>query len=114
MQLLKTHLAGEAETLVRDLTISETNFDCAWDRLVGRYDNNRVIVYKLINKLMLQQQCKEDSKSVKQLLDITDQALLALNNMQRPTQYWDDWIVVLVTQKLSDNGHKDWEHEIGD
>lgn len=46
MQMLKTNLVtdSEAELLVKDLTVSDANFDCAWNRLTSRYDDNRVVV----------------------------------------------------------------------
>lgn len=113
MQMLKTNLTGEAETLIGDLTVSEANFDSAWDRLMHRFNNNRVVVYKLLTKLINQSPCKGESKSVKKLLDTTDQLLLALKNMNRPTSEWDDWIIVTLTQKLSEDIHKDWEKHIG-
>lgn len=112
MQLLKTNLVGEADTLIGDLTISEVNFDSAWNRLMNRYDNNRVVIYKLINKMIGQQMCKGDAHSIKKLLDTTDQIILALANMGRPTNAWDDWVVVIVTQKLGESSQKDWEQKI--
>jgi len=85
MLILKTHLTGEAETLVGDLTISEANLDCAWDRIMSRYENNKVVVYKLLEKLMNQPTGKNEAKFIKKLLDSTDQTILALNNLGRPT-----------------------------
>lgn len=56
MQMLKTHVTGEAETQIKDLIISETNFDSAWQRLMHRYNN------KLFTQLLNQSPCKGDSK----------------------------------------------------
>ena len=114
MQMLKTNLSGEAENLIRDLTIADINFDCAWRRLIDRYDNNRVVVQKYLQNLINQAPGKHDAKSVKKLLDITDQTLLALGNMGRPVKTWDDWIVIILTQKLSEECRKDWERSVGD
>lgn len=113
MQLLKTHVTGEAETLLSDLMVSEVNFDSAWQRLTDRFENKRVIVDKLINKLMHQPPSKGDAKSIKKLLGTTDQVLLALKNLDRPTESWDDWIIVLVTQKMGTETHRDWEKAQG-
>lgn len=113
MQMLKTHVSGEAEAIINDLVISDVNFDCAWKRLLSRYDNNRVVVYKLLNKLINQPSSKGDAKSIKRILDTTDQILLALKNMKRPTDNWDDWVVVVITQKFSDDTHREWERTLG-
>lgn len=114
MQVLKTNLEGEAEALISDLTIADINFECAWKRLVDRYENTRVIVHKYLNKFISQSGGKADAKAVKILLDTTDQMMLGLKNLGRPTQHWDDWIVFLTTKKLAEEHRKDWEKKIGD
>lgn len=113
MQRLKTYITGEVSDMISDLTISEVNFDCAWDRLLNRFDNERIIIGTMINKLLNQQNCKGDAKSLKKLLDVTDQMILALTNLNRPTEHWDDWIVVIIGQKLDEETQKDWERKIG-
>lgn len=85
MQMLKTLLDGEASALIADLTITDNNFNGAWQRLTDRYDNNRIIVYKHLHKLITQSLARNESKSLKKLLDTTDQVLLALQNLGRPT-----------------------------
>lgn len=114
MQMLKTLVEGEAGTIIADLTIADVNFESAWDRLMDRYDNNRVVVYKHMHKLITQQPAKNDARSLKRILDTTDQILLALKNLGRPTQHWDDWIIITVTQRLNEESRKDWERKIGD
>lgn len=52
MQLLKTLVDGEAAALISDLTVADVNFNSAWNRLLERYDNNRIVVYKHLNKLI--------------------------------------------------------------
>lgn len=111
--MLKTNVSGEAEALIADLTIADVNFACAWQRLLDRYDNNRVIVYQHLNKLMIQEMGKTDSKSLKSILDTTDQVLMALKNLGRPVGHWDDWIVLLISSKLSIECRKDWERKVG-
>lgn len=114
MQMLKTLVDGEAAALISDLTIADVNFDSAWLRLVERYDNNRVVVYKHLHKLITQPAAKNESKSLKKVLDTTDQTLLALKNMNRPVESWDDWIIITITQKMNEECRKDWERKIGD
>lgn len=114
MQMLKTLVDGEAAALFSDLTIADVNFISAWDRLLNRYDNNRVVVYKHLHKMITQPATKNDSKTLKKLLDTTDQVLLALQNMGRPIDAWDDWIIITVTQKLNEDSRKDCERKIGD
>ncbi|XP_037048458.1 uncharacterized protein LOC119082907 [Bradysia coprophila] len=113
MQILKTNLTGEAEDLIGDLTISEVNMSCAWDRLTNRYENNKVVVYKLLDKLMNQPTPRNEAKSLKKMLDTTDQAILALSNLGRPTGHWDDWIVLCISHKFPENVQREWEKHVG-
>lgn len=112
LQILKTTVGGEAEGLIQHLTISDANFKDAWDRLLERFDDNRTIIYQGVAKLMTQPSTKDDGKSLKGLLDTTQQVLLTLKNMGRPVDQWDDWIIVVITQKLHEECRKDWEKEI--
>lgn len=113
MQMLKMNLKDEAERLIDDLSVSDANFDSAWQRLLERYDNRRVVVGKHLHKLSTQQAIKSEAKALKKLLDTTDQTLLALKNLNRPVESWDDWIVFMIAQKFSDDIRKDWERKIG-
>lgn len=108
LQILKSNVGGEAEGLINDLTISDANFTDAWDRLMERFNDNKTLVYRSINKLLVQSTIKGDAKSLKTLLDTTHQTLLTLKNIGRPTDKWDDWIIVITTQKLNDETRKDW------
>lgn len=83
-QLLKSYVEGEVENLIRDLTIADANFTSAWERITGRYNNKRVVVYKHLSKIMNQKVIQTEAKSVKKLLDTTDQTMLALKNLERP------------------------------
>jgi len=44
---------------------------------------------------------KESSEStqIKTLFDTTEQILMALKNMGRPVENWDDWIVITISHK---------------
>lgn len=117
MQFLKTSIEGEAEKLISDLTISNVNFNSAWERLTHRYENKRVIVAQYLTKIVTQPRFKSDStdsKQIKRMLDTTDQILMALENLKRPVKEWDDWVVLTLAHKLNDEIRREWEKKIGD
>lgn len=39
--------------------------------------------------------------------------ILGLENLNRPTQHWDDWIITIIGYKLDDTTQKDWERKLG-
>lgn len=116
MQLLKSNVGGDAETLIADLTISDADFDAAWARLKNRFENKKVIIAQYLKKLITQPFIKSeagDAKHLKQLLDTTDQVLLSLKNLGRPVEHWDDWIVVTISHKLNEELRREWEKKVG-
>jgi len=48
------------------------------------------------------------------LRDQTNKAIQALNNVSCATEYWDDWLIFLVTQKFDKSSRKAWELKLGD
>lgn len=86
MQLLRTHLDKEAKDLIKDSTLTNSNFKVAWSRLQNRYENKKVIVHQYLQKLITQPHLKNDSNDstqLKKLLDTTDQILATLRNLDR-------------------------------
>ena len=52
MHYLKSTLSGEAEQLLRNVTVSAVNYATAWERLVHRYSNERSLVHAYISSLV--------------------------------------------------------------
>lgn len=65
MHRLKTHVTGEVASMIKDLTVSDVNFQCAWDRIMERYNNDRILISKMLDKILNQPSCKGDSRSLK-------------------------------------------------
>ncbi|XP_049866891.1 uncharacterized protein LOC126367429 [Pectinophora gossypiella] len=112
-QYLKTSLQGEAENLVKQIQVSEANYDTIWDMLTKRYDNKRSIVNAYIEKLLNQKRVTTlSSKAIRELLDTTTECLATLKSLKLPTDNWDDLIVYIVIQKLDPESHKLFEQRI--
>ncbi|KAJ8946237.1 hypothetical protein NQ314_008936 [Rhamnusium bicolor] len=52
MQYLKSHVRGEPNRMIQHLQITDVNYDAAWELLKKRYENNRLLVSKLIDKIL--------------------------------------------------------------
>lgn len=48
---LKTQLSGEAARLIQALPITDANYDIAWKQLGDRYQNDRQLLFALVNRL---------------------------------------------------------------
>ncbi|XP_036322037.1 uncharacterized protein LOC118736036 [Rhagoletis pomonella] len=110
LHYLKGSLLGEAETLLRSISIQENNFAIAWDMLQQRYNNKRRLVKSYLRNITKLPAITNESDSVmRKLLDTTTESVRALKQLGRPTEHWDDWLVLLVTEKLDPATVKQWE-----
>lgn len=111
LHYLKTNLTGEAESMLRHISIDAANYESALETLKSRYENTRLTI-QLKQLAALPAVDNESSVAVKRLLDGTMEVVQALN-LGRPVDNWDDWLVFGTTQKLDAVSHKEWEMKIG-
>lgn len=110
LHYLKTSLSGEASQLIQHLQLCNENYDSAWELLVQRYENKKVLVHTQLKTLTSQPTMSyESSFGVKRLLDTTTESLHALKALGIGTDNWDDIVVFLTVQKLSPQTHLLWE-----
>ncbi|XP_063543203.1 uncharacterized protein LOC134751690 [Cydia strobilella] len=111
---LRSSLKGEAEQVVRHFELTAANYGKAWNALVCRYSNDRVIANIILNRLLNQKKLTyECSKGLKDLLDTTNQCLSSLTNLKIDITTWDSIIVHIVVSKLDSETHKAWEQSLG-
>lgn len=112
LHYLKTSVAGEAETLLRNIQITESNYAMAWELLERRFGNKKMIVSSVLKKFCCQKKITNPSATqIKALLDNSVECINSLNNMNINTATWDPIIVFLVAQKLDSDTLRCWEEE---
>ncbi|XP_033245213.1 uncharacterized protein LOC117187188 [Drosophila miranda] len=112
MWYLKTNVTGEAENLIRHLSLTENNYTTAWNMLQERFSNKRVLSNALIQKLLDQPSTSNDAKSIKALHDNVKETLSALNNINIETAGWDPILLCVLTKKLDRQTHTLYEQSI--
>jgi len=100
MWYLKTNVNGEAERLIRHLSLTEANYSTAWKTLEERFNNKRVLSNTLIQKILEHSMITNDSKTIKSLHGNVKETLFALNNIGIET---DNPICHFTTSTLSSN-----------
>lgn len=107
---LKTSLKGEAAQLVANLAVSNENFARAWDILVARYENKRLLIDTQLDIIFKLQPIKRKSSGeLKNLLAVFKESLGALNSLGAPTDHWDFIIVYMIVHRLDADSHEAWE-----
>lgn len=114
LHYLKASLTGEASQLLKNVSITEANYESSWTTLKSRYDNRRVIITAHLQSFTcITPMTSESVKELKLLRDKTNEAITALKNLERPVSHWDDLLVFLTVQKLDARSCKEWEMSLG-
>lgn len=108
-QHLKSLLEGEAEELIRNIVLTDGNYQAAWKLLTDRYQNQKFLIHTHMKNLFNQTVCKEYADDLRKLLTKTTSTLQALKNLNCPVEHWDDWIVYLVVERIDAETRKLWE-----
>ena len=109
MWYLKANVLGEAANLISHLGLSDENYRTAWALLKERYNNRRIIIASLVEKLLNQPSGTGSAAAIKRLHDTTRECILALNNLQIKTETWDPLLIQLLIKKLDRTSHIKFE-----
>lgn len=110
---LKSHVVGEANQLINHYTITDDNYDAAWQTLCNRYDNNRILINSEIKTLLDQApMTTESATEIKNLLDTTQQCLNALKNLKIDIATWNPLLMFILQQKLNATTCYYWENSL--
>nr|XP_022910072.1 uncharacterized protein LOC111421154 [Onthophagus taurus] len=104
----------EPAQLLKNIAICEDNFARAWDILIDRYENKRILIDSHLSVLLSTRSIKQESSSeLKRLISEIKENLGALEALDCPTNQWDNILVFLIVRRLDPETLKDWEKSIG-
>lgn len=113
LHYLKSHLIGEAEQLLRHISITASNYKTCWELLLHRYNNRKYLANCILKRFMSQKNILvESSAAVKDLLDTTNECINGLKNLDVDVSSWDVIIIYIVSLKLDTESRKLWEVQI--
>nr|XP_029709979.1 uncharacterized protein LOC115255917 [Aedes albopictus] len=112
---LKSTLNDEAAYMLDTLDITDANYRVAWDLLVERFENRRILKQKHLKALFTMKQVPEDSpKELRRLLTECQRNINVLRQFGEPTEEWDTILVYLIASKLDGVSRRDWEIQTQD
>ena len=107
---MKTALKGEAFTLVKNLTITDTNYENARNILEQRYANKRFIVRMHLDEILNQGVIKsENGIGLRKLLQALHENVAALEAQGCNCNDWDSILLHGLPGKLDIETRKQWE-----
>ncbi|XP_063923785.1 uncharacterized protein LOC135137936 [Zophobas morio] len=111
-QYLSTSLAREASTVIKNLPISAANYTIAFDALVARYNNKRVLLTNYWQAIYSAPKVNGDSPSLlRNLLNVFSENLAALKQYDE-VDLWDFTLLNLMLQKLDTTWKQKFELSI--
>ncbi|XP_065087746.1 uncharacterized protein LOC135709364 [Ochlerotatus camptorhynchus] len=107
---LKGCLAGEAKALVDPLKITRVHYKIAWESLLKRFNNSKILKRKQVQALVkLPSLVKESVTDLHRLADEFDRAIQILDQVIEPAEYKDLLLVELLSSRLDPVTRRGWE-----
>lgn len=101
LQLLISHLEGEAKSLVSSYAITDVNYKRVWDTLIEHYDKPKFAVSALVQEFCDQPVIKVPNlTNLRKLVSTSDEVLRQLQAMGENYQSRDPWLIHLILKKL--------------
>jgi hypothetical protein len=110
---LRSCLKGEALKTVESLSVSNNNYQIAWDLLERRYANERLVaqehVYAILKFPVI---AKASHTHSRELIDMLNTNMEALKMLKVPVDSWDAIIVPIITEKLDFHSKREWQSKV--
>ncbi|XP_075162985.1 uncharacterized protein LOC142235608 [Haematobia irritans] len=114
MYYLMQKTEGEARDITKTCPITNEGFQMAWQNLVDRYENNRVLVNAQLKILFnLAPVLKESGPSIKQLQRTMSDCITNLSLLGIDTKNWDVIFVFICSTRLPEVTLGHWEQSQG-
>ncbi|XP_067204524.1 uncharacterized protein [Linepithema humile] len=98
LHYLKSSLTGQAQLVIKNITITDANYEVAWTALKRRYENLRAIVASYVNIILDVAPMKSDSVTeLRRVHDTINDSFAVLCNMERSTI--NDFMVTITAHK---------------
>lgn len=111
---LRSSLSDTALQVISALEFTAANYTHAWDLLVNRFHNNRLLIHNHVKSLFTLQPIQQESPAqIRKLIDTVNRNLRALKTIGEPTHSWDTLIIYLIVTKLDSSTEREWENHKG-
>lgn len=112
MRYLQTYVTGSAAGVICHLELSEKNYTTAWNLLLARYHNMKLLIDDLIERFLgLPSVEVESSEKLKSLIDGAKEIIYSLQNLGETP--WNAMIIHVICSKLPAETLSLWEQSCG-
>ncbi|KZC15196.1 hypothetical protein WN55_10937 [Dufourea novaeangliae] len=98
---------------MESVTVSETNYMVSWDMLQKRCNKPRQLVQAYLKSLLELAKIEKDTPAnLRMLAEKAQMNVQALRVLKQPTEYWDAFLIFLVTRKLDKDTRRAWDRTL--
>lgn len=109
-EYLKLSLRGPALGLIDSLPTTEANYAVAYDMLIQRYNNPKLLIQRHTRELFEIKSVEvESAASLRNLFDTARKHLRCLQILNQPVEAWDAFLIHLMANKLDPITRREWE-----
>lgn len=107
---LKSCLTNSAAEIIKSILMTEENYHVVYDTIVERYENKSLIIQSHIHALLQTPQVLQPSASeLRKLYNHIVSQYRVLKALNQPVEYWDAWLVTLISCKLDPITVSEWQ-----
>ncbi|XP_055604975.1 uncharacterized protein LOC129753201 [Uranotaenia lowii] len=107
---LKGCLTGEARALIDPLALTRANYSVAWDILMARYNDSKVLKRRQVGNLFkLPKVAKESAVDIQALLEGFERVVQTLDQLVKPEEYKDLLLLEMLCSRLDLITRRAWE-----
>lgn len=111
---LRSSLTGSALQVISALEFTAENYAHAWDLLLNRFQNDRLLVHNHVKSLFsIPNMNKESPLLIRKMIDSILRNLRSLKSLGEPTESWDTLIMYIIVCKLDSSTEREWENHKG-
>ena len=108
---LKSLVKGEAESLIRPISITDVNYQVAWNILLSHYDRKSLIVKRLLSRLFEMPTMASGKSSIRQFYSEANEIWSTMNQMSGYALKVDAWFIHVLSQKFDNETKREWAND---
>lgn len=113
-QILKNALNPKVKTQIGHLNITRENYDTAFEALIKRYNNGRVLFSNYMEKFLNQKSISvENAEELSTLYDVSLSCVFAMKKLGVKTDECGEIFAHILLRKLPKSFRLDWEKDLG-
>ncbi|XP_035900664.1 uncharacterized protein LOC118506929 [Anopheles stephensi] len=112
---LRASLKGEAANLIQAITVTNANYEFAWQTIVKRYSNKIILRKKHIRALISLPKMKDTGAvPLNRLIDDFRRHVQILQQFEQPIKSFSSILIELMADKLDEESLRVWEESQAD